>query len=112
MLKVSVLMPVYKTPEKYLREAIESILAQTFTDFEFLILDDCPTDKTCEAIINSYSDSRIKYQKNPENLGISGTRNKLLSMAKGEYIAVMDHDDISMPDRFENRFVFWMLIRK
>ena len=62
MPKVSVLMPVYKTPEKFLREAIESILAQTFTDFEFLILDDCPADDR-EQVVKSYDDRRIKYAK-------------------------------------------------
>lgn len=92
-------MPVYKTRETYLRTAIESILNQTYTDFEFLILDDCPDD-TREDIIKSYTDSRIKYVKNERNLGITGSRNKLISMAKGEYLAVMDHDDISAPMRF------------
>ena len=63
MVKVSVIMPVYKTDEKYLREAISSILNQTFTDFEFLILDDCPDDDR-EKIVKSYQDERIKYFKN------------------------------------------------
>lgn len=98
MVKVSVLMPVYKTDEKYLREAIESILNQTFTDFEFLILDDCPEDDR-EYIIKSYKDERIVYAKNEKNLGITPTRNKLINMAKGEYLAVFDHDDISLPER-------------
>ena len=99
MTKVSVLMPVYKTDEKYLREAIESILNQTFTDFEFLILDDCPDDPR-EEIVKSYKDKRIKYAKNDRNLGITPSRNKLINMASGEYLAVFDHDDISLPDRF------------
>ena len=81
--KVSVLMAAYKTPEQYLREAIESILNQTFTDFEFLILDDCPTESV-EDIVKSYDDKRIKYFKNPQNLGISQTRNKLIDLAKGQ----------------------------
>ena len=100
MVKVSVLMPVYKTNEQYLREAIESILNQTYTDFEFLIIDDCPND-TRENIIKSYKDSRIKYFKNEKNLGISKTRNKLIDLANGEYLAVFDHDDISLPTRFQ-----------
>ena len=99
MPKISVLMPVYKTKEEYLRAAIESILNQTYQDFEFLILDDCP-DNTREDIVKSYKDTRIKYAKNERNLGITGSRNKLISMAKGEYLAVMDHDDISAPTRF------------
>ena len=102
MPKVSVLMPVYKTNEKYLREAISSILNQTFTDFEFLILDDCPSD-TREGIVRSYNDDRIKYYKNEQNLGITPSRNKLIDMAKGEYLAVFDHDDISLPIRFEKQ---------
>ena len=92
-------MPVYKTKEEYLRTAIESILSQTYKDFEFLIVDDCPGDSR-ENIVKSYKDSRIKYIKNEQNLGITGSRNKLISMAKGEYLAVMDHDDISAPMRF------------
>lgn len=100
MPKVSVLMPVYKTNEKYLRDAIESILNQTFEDFEFLILDDCPEDDR-EEIVKSYQDERIKYYKNEKNLGITPSRNKLIDMAKGEYLAVFDHDDISLPERLE-----------
>jgi len=100
MPKVSVLMPVYKTDEKFLREAIESILNQTFTDFEFLILDDCPDDDR-EKIVKSYNDKRIKYSKNEKNLGITPSRNKLIDMASGEYLAIFDHDDISLPTRLE-----------
>ena len=102
MPKVSVLMPIYKTNEKYLKEAIESILNQTFTDFEFLILDDCPEDSR-EEIVKSYKDKRIQYSKNAQNLGITPSRNKLIEMAKGEYLAVFDHDDISLPTRFEKQ---------
>ena len=100
MPKVSVLMPVYKTNEKYLREAIESILNQTYKDFEFLILDDCPSDSR-ESVVKSYNDERIKYFKNEKNLGISGARNKLIDLSSGEYLAIFDHDDISLPTRFE-----------
>lgn len=97
--KVSVLLPVYKPKEEYLRACIESILEQTYKNFELLILDDCPEDKTAEAIIKSYSDSRIKYERNEQNLGISATRNKLIEKSTGKYLAVMDHDDISLPER-------------
>ena len=99
MPKISVLMPVYNTNEAYLREAIDSILNQTFSDFEFLILDDCPNDNR-EHIVTSYNDKRIVYLKNDKNLGISSSRNKLIDMAKGEYLAVMDHDDVALPERF------------
>lgn len=99
MPKISVLMPIYKTNETYLKEAIESILNQTFTDFEFLILDDCP-EETREDVVLSYHDKRIKYFKNEANLGITPSRNKLIDLAQGEYLAVFDHDDISLPERF------------
>ena len=105
MPKVSVLMPVYKTPEAYLRAAIESILAQTFTDYEFLILDDCPADAR-EQIVKSYADKRVKYAKNSQNLGISASRNKLIDMAQGEYLAIFDHDDISLPERLEKEAAY------
>lgn len=105
MPKVSVLMPVYKTNEGYLREAIESILAQSFRDFEFLILEDCPEDDR-EAVIKSYNDERIRYIKNDKNLGITPSRNKLIDEAKGEYLAVFDHDDISLPTRFEKQVAY------
>ena len=105
MPKISVLMPVYKPKEAYLREAIQSILDQTFTDFELLILDDCPEDDR-EQIIKSYQDHRILYVKNEQNLGIALCRNKLIDMAAGEYLAIMDHDDISLPDRFEKQVAF------
>ncbi|MBP5616162.1 MAG: glycosyltransferase, partial [Alphaproteobacteria bacterium] len=103
--KVSVLMPVYQTPEMYLREAMESILAQTYTDFEFLILDDCP-EESVEDIVKSYQDSRIRYFKNETNIGISSSRNKLIDLSRGEYLAVMDHDDVAMPKRFEKEVTF------
>lgn len=96
--KVSVLMPVYKPKESYLRAAIESILNQVYTDFEFLILDDCPENPR-ESIVKSYKDKRIKYFKNKTNLGIALSRNKLIELAKGEYLATFDHDDISLPER-------------
>jgi len=96
--RVSVLMAVYNG-EKYLPEAIESILNQTFTDFEFLIVDDGSTDRTQE-IINSYQDPRIKLISNPENVGLTRSLNRGLDRARGEYVARMDSDDISVPERF------------
>ena len=105
MPKVSVLMPVYKTQEEHLRQAIESVLNQTYTDFEFLILDDCPDD-TREDIVKSYQDKRIKYSQNEKNLGITPSRNKLIDMAQGEYLAVFDHDDISLPERFAKQVAY------
>lgn len=106
MPKVSVLMPIYNTQEEHLREAIESILAQSYTDFEFLILNDSPDNTSLESIVASYNDSRIQYSVNEKNLGITPSRNKLIDMAQGEYLAVMDHDDISMPERFAKQVAF------
>ncbi|WP_294488355.1 glycosyltransferase [uncultured Mailhella sp.] len=106
MPRVSILMPVYNTRPEHLREAMDSMLAQTFTDFEFLILNDCSTDPQVEEVVKSYHDPRIVYAVNERNLGISGSRNRLLDMAQGEYIAVMDHDDISLPERLEKEVAF------
>lgn len=94
---VSVVMPAYNA-EKYLREAIDSILTQTYKDFEFIIINDGSTDRTKE-IIQSYSDPRIIYLENEKNSGICVTLNKGLDAARGRYIARMDSDDISMPER-------------
>lgn len=101
---ISVLMPVYNS-EKYLNEAIESILNQTFVDFEFIIINDASNDNS-ENIIESYQDSRIKYFKNEKNLGVAKTLNKGLKLAQGKYIARMDSDDISLPERLYKQFKF------
>ena len=95
--KVTVLRSVYNG-EKYLREAIESILNQTFTDFEFLIINDGSTDRTTE-ILQSYDNPRIKIIDNGKNIGLTKSLNKGLRMARGEYIARMDADDVSMLER-------------
>jgi len=104
MPKVSVLTPIYNTNPKHLRECIESILNQTFKDFEFLILNDSPDNKEIESIVKEYAkqDKRVKYYKNEKNMGITPSRNKLLGLASGEYVAIFDHDDISLPNRLEN----------
>ena len=95
--KVTVLMPVYNG-EKYLRDAIESILKQDFIDFEFLIFNDGSTDDS-EKIIRSYSDSRIRLINNEKNIGLVNTLNKGLESALGEYIVRMDCDDVSLKNR-------------
>lgn len=97
-------MPVYNG-EKYLAEAIESILNQTFTDFEFLIINDGSTDNSVE-IISSYKDPRIKLVHNDKNLGLIHTLNKGIDLSRGEYIARMDCDDISLPDRLGKQVAF------
>ena len=97
-------MPAYNA-EKYIAEAIDSILGQTFEDFEFIILNDCSTDRT-EEIILSYDDPRIVYLKNEQNLGVAATLNRGLEVAKGEYIARMDADDISHSYRLAKQAAF------
>jgi glycosyltransferase involved in cell wall biosynthesis len=106
MPRISVLLPVYNVNIKFLSAAINSILNQTFTDFEFIIINDNATQEDIDPYLKNLNDSRIQYFKNPINLGISATRNKLLSLANGEYIAIMDHDDISLPTRFEKQINF------
>ena len=104
MPKVSVIMPVYNTKEEYLREAIESILNQTFPDFEFIIINDGSTNNA-EDIILSYKDKRIRYIKQ-KNSGVAKTLNYGFDIAQGKYIARMDSDDISLPFRFEKQVEF------
>lgn len=101
--KVSVIMPVYNTKEEYLREAIESILNQTFSDFEFIIANDGSANINVEKVILSYEDRRIKYFKLEKNEGLAKIRNRCVKMAKGSYIAMMDSDDVSMPKRLEKQ---------
>ncbi len=106
MPKISVIMPVYNTNPQYLRCAIKSILEQTFSDFEFLVLNDSPKNLEIDKIIKEFQDNRIKYIKPEYNLGIAEAHNKLLTMAKGKYIAIMDHDDISLPKRLEQQYTY------
>ena len=104
--KISVVMPVYNS-EKYLQESIESILNQTFTDFEFIIVDDQSTDSSWQ-IIQEYAnkDSRIVAVKNTGKKGCYPARNCGHKLAKGKYIAVMDSDDIALPQRLQTQFDF------
>lgn len=105
---VSVLMPAYNA-QKYIALAIESILEQTFSDFEFIIIDDGSTDKT-PLIIEEYAkkDSRIIFLQNSQNLKISQALNLGLKIAKGEFIARMDADDWSYPERLRVQLDFMM----
>lgn len=103
-MKISLIMPVYNAA-KYVSEAIESILNQTYKDFELIIIDDCSTDNSMQ-IVSSYKDDRIKIIHNERNAGIAQSRNNGLKVAKGEYIALMDDDDISLPQRFEKQMNF------
>ena len=101
---ISVLMPVYNC-DTYVKEAVESILNQTYTHFELIIIDDASTDNTV-AVINSIKDDRIKLFVKPENSGLTNSLNYGLTLAKGKYIARMDGDDISVPYRFEKQIEF------
>ena len=106
---VSVIMSVYNG-EKYLVQAIDSILNQTYQNFEFIIIDDCSTDNSSH-ILQEYAkkDSRIKIIKKEKNIGIKGFIENLnlgISIAEGKYIARMDADDISLPERFQKQVTF------
>ncbi len=96
-------MPAYNA-EKYIGEAIESILNQTFKDFEFIIINDGSTDNTAK-IVREYAcrDKRIKFVDNKNNRGLVAVLNQGLDLCTGEYIARMDSDDISLPERFERQ---------
>lgn len=101
---ISIIMSVYNGA-KYLREAIDSILNQTFTDFEFIIINDGSTDKTGE-ILKQYDDDRIVMIHNNENIGLTKSLNKGIQISKGKYVARMDGDDISMAERIEKQVQF------
>ena len=96
--KISVLMPVYNGVQ-FLDRSIKSILSQTFYNFEYIIINDGSTDGSLK-IINSYKDSRIKIINYSKNMGITFALNNGLNIAKGDYIARQDQDDISLPNRF------------
>ena len=102
--KVSVIIPVYNRG-KYVGEAISSILVQSFTDFELLLIDDGSTDDSVE-IMRSYGDPRVRLVCNERNLGIPKTRNKGTQLARGDYIAILDSDDTSLPDRLAKQVAF------
>ncbi len=95
-------MAVYNTEKEFLEQSIQSILNQTYTDFEFIIIDDYSNEETQE-FLKTFTDSRIQIHRNPENQGLTKSLNNALSYAKGTYIARMDSDDISLPNRFETQ---------
>lgn len=102
--EISIIMPIFNG-EKYVSKAIDSILSQTFKDFEFIIINDASNDKTTE-IINSYNDNRIIIVNNKENLGVTKSLNKALNISKGKYIARQDADDISDTGRLSEQYLF------
>lgn len=103
-MKLTVFMPVYNR-ENYLKDSISSVLNQDFEDFELLIIDDGSTDKSIE-IIKSFKDNRIRLLKNETNKGVVFTRNRGLEEARGEYILLLDSDDIALPGRLRKQVEF------
>jgi glycosyltransferase involved in cell wall biosynthesis len=101
---ISVILPVFNA-DKYVFQAIESILNQTYTDFELIIIDDGSTDHSAE-VICSFHDTRIVFLQNQDNQGLVYTLNRGIQSAKGKYIARMDADDISLPHRFQQQVSF------
>ena len=99
---ISVIMSVYND-ENNVANAIQSILDQTFDDFEFLIIDDCSTDNTYEEITKFVNDSRVKLYVNEKNIGLTKSLNKLIEESNGKYIFRQDSDDISFKNRFDEQ---------
>ena len=101
---VSVLFPVYNG-EVYLEEAIHSILDQNYDNFEIIIINDGSIDDS-SAVIQNFSDSRIRFYENRTNQGLAFTLNRAINLSKGDYLARQDQDDISLPERFEKQVKF------
>ena len=101
---VSIIMPSWNTG-RFIAESIESVLAQTYKNWELLIVDDCSTDNTDE-VIASFKDTRIKYFKNEKNSGAALTRNRAMREAQGEWIAFLDSDDLWAPNKLEKQLGF------
>lgn len=100
-MKVSVVITSYNY-DKYIKDAIESILNQSYSDFELVIIDDCSTDNSVE-IIKQFEDERIKFIQNEENLGLKSSMQKAISYCSGEWIAFLESDDLWLPDTLEKR---------
>lgn len=101
---VSIIMPTYNCG-RFIAESIRSVLAQTYTYWELLIVDDCSTDNTAQ-VVGSFNDPRIHYIRNEQNKGAALTRNKALREAKGRYIAFLDSDDLWLPAKLEHQIAF------
>lgn len=101
---VSIIMPSWNTG-RFIAETIESVLAQTYTNWELIIVDDCSTDNTDE-VVKMYQDDRIRYFKNEVNCGAALTRNRAMREAKGEWIAFLDSDDLWLPEKLEHQINF------
>lgn len=102
---VSIIMPSYNTAS-FIAESIQSVLAQSYKDWELLIVDDCSSDNTDEVVMPYTSDERVKYLKNERNSGAAVSRNRALREAKGKWIAFLDSDDLWMPEKLEKQVKF------
>jgi len=102
---VSIIMPSYNTG-KYIGDSIRSVLAQTYTNWELIIVDDCSTDDTDEVVAPYLQDPRIRYLKNERNSGAAISRNYALREAKGKWIAFLDSDDLWVPEKLEKQLAF------
>ena len=102
---VSIIMPSYNTAD-YIAESIESVLAQTYTNWELIIVDDCSTDNTDSVVADFLSDDRIRYLKNDKNSGAAISRNRALREAKGRWIAFLDSDDLWSESKLEKQISF------
>lgn len=102
---VSIIMPSWNT-SRFIGESIQSVLVQTYTNWELLIVDDCSTDNTDEILQPFLSDDRIKYFKNQQNCGAALTRNRAMREARGEWIAFLDSDDLWLPEKLEKMIEF------
>ena len=106
MNKVSVITPAYNAAQ-YLEETVKSVQAQTFTNWEMIIVDDCSTDDTYELAKSlAYEDERIKVLQNEYNSGVAATRNRALDIATGEYLAFIDSDDLWLPEKLKKQIDF------
>jgi len=101
--KVSVVMPAYNS-ERYIANAIQSVVAQTMPDWELLVVDDCSEDSTCQIVKGMADiDDRIRLISNEKNLGAAGSRNKALNVATGKYVAFLDSDDLWHPEKLDKQ---------
>lgn len=101
---VSIIMPSWNT-ENYIAKSIQSVIDQTYKNWELIIVDDCSTDNTDE-VVRAFNDQRIKYLKNEKNSGAALTRNRALKEARGEWIAFLDSDDLWVPEKLEHQINF------
>lgn len=101
---ISIIMPTYNCG-RFIKESIDSVLAQTYSNWELIIMDDCSTDDT-KSVVHTYNDPRIHYLSNEHNMGAALTRNRALREAKGRYIAFLDSDDLWMPEKLEKQIAF------